>query len=282
VTADRPEDGRLPGEVLEYYQQGREAARLSEVNQLEFVRTQAILSARLPASPAVILDVGGGPGAYACWLATRGYEVHLIDPVPLHVAQALEASGRQPKHPLGSALLGDARDLAHPRQSADVVLLLGPLYHLTDRADRVRALREVHRVLRPGGILFAVGISRFASLLDGLAAGSLRDPEFARLVKRDLRDGQHRNPTKHPGWFTTAFLHHPDELAAEVAEAGHRVREVLGVEGPPGVSADAWRHFDEADRARLLGFLELVEREPSLLGSSPHLMVVAQREPGEN
>jgi SAM-dependent methyltransferase len=278
MTRDRPEDGRLPGEVLEYYQQGREAARLSEVNQLEFVRTQAILTARLPAAPAVILDVGGGPGAYACWLATRGYGVHLIDPVPLHVAQALEASARQPRHPLSSARLGDARALAQPDHSADVVLLLGPLYHLTDRADRLRALREAHRVLRPGGVLFAVGISRFASLLDGLASGWLRDPEFARIVERDLRDGQHRNPSKHPGWFTTAFLHHPDELAAEVAEAGHTVREVLGVEGPPGVSGDAWRRLDGAGRARLLSFLELVEREPSLLGGSAHLMVVALKD----
>jgi SAM-dependent methyltransferase len=277
VTREQPEDGQLPGEVLQYYQQGREAARLSEVNQLEFVRTQAILTARLPVAPAVILDVGGGPGAYACWLAARGYEVHLIDPVPLHVSQALEASVRQPSHPLGSARLGDARALAHPGHSADVVLLLGPLYHLTDRADRLRALREAHRVLRPGGVLFAVGISRFASFLDGLATGWLQDPAFARIVERDLRDGQHRNPTRQPGWFTTAFLHHPDELAAEVAEAGLTVREVLGVEGPPGVSGDAWRRFDEADRARLLGLLELVERERSLLGSSPHLMVVAQR-----
>jgi hypothetical protein len=97
-------------------------------------------------------------------------------------------------------------------------------------------------------------------------------------VERDLRDGQHRNPSKHPGWFTTAFLHHPDELAAEVAEAGHTVREVLGVEGPPGVSGDAWRRLDGAGRARLLSFLELVEREPSLLGGSAHLMVVALKD----
>lgn len=164
MTGDRSEDGRLSREVLEYYQQGREAGRLPEVNQLEFVRTQAILTARLPTAPAVILDVGGGPGVYACWLATCGYEVHLMDPVPLHVAQALEASTRRPGHPIGSARVGDARRLAHVDQSTDVVLLLGPLYHLTDRADRLRALREAHRVLRPGGVLFAVGISRFASL----------------------------------------------------------------------------------------------------------------------
>jgi hypothetical protein len=46
----------------------------------------------LPASPAVILDIGGGPGGHACWLARHGYEVHLLDLSPLHVEMATVAS----------------------------------------------------------------------------------------------------------------------------------------------------------------------------------------------
>ena len=82
-----------------------------------------------------------------------------------------------------SATLGDARKLAFPDRSADAVLLLGPLYHLTERADRLAALREARRVLRPGGVVFAAAISRFASLLDGLARDLLDDPDF-----RPIRD----------------------------------------------------------------------------------------------
>src|SRR5262249_49876920 len=80
----------------------------------------------------------------------RGYAVHLSDVVPLHVEQAREASARQPDHPLAGTAVGDARRLAHPDGSADAVLLLGPLYHLTERADRLAAWREARRGRRPG------------------------------------------------------------------------------------------------------------------------------------
>src|SRR5439155_5377325 len=90
------------------------------------------------------------------------------------------------------------------------------------------------RVVEPGGPVFAAAISRFASLFDGLARGFLVDPGFEDIGERDLRDGQHRNPTGHPHWFTTAYLHHPDELGEELRASGLRVREVLGGGGLAG------------------------------------------------
>src|SRR5205823_5178670 len=147
-------------EIEAYYARGQEVNRLFRgVSQLELVRTQELLTRWLPAPPAVVLDVGGGSGVYACWLAAQGYAVHLIDPAPLHVEQALQASAQQPGSPLAGARVGDARRLDCKEERADATLLLGPLYHLTERDDRLQALREAKRVLRPGGLLFAVGIS---------------------------------------------------------------------------------------------------------------------------
>lgn len=268
-------------DMLRHYAGGEERDRLAEGrSQLERVRTQEILARHLPPSPATVVDIGGGPGAYAFWLAGQGYEVHLLDPVPLHIEQAAQASAQQPDHALASIRLGDARHLDLPDARADAVLLLGPLYHLTERADRLRALAEAKRVVRPGGWVFGAAISRFTSLLDGLNAGFLDDPVFAAIVEQDLRTGQHRNPTDHPGYFTTAFFHHPDELRQEVVEAGLTVVDLLGIEGPgwwmSREFADWWD--DPVRRERLLAAARAVEREPSLLGLGPHLMVVAHHE----
>jgi SAM-dependent methyltransferase len=265
-------------EIAAYYDRGEEEGRLGDWGRLEFLRTQELLSRFLPAPPATVLDVGGAAGAYALPLAREGYDVHLLDPVALHVEQARAASAGQTA-PLASAAVGDARQLPFADASADAVLMLGPLYHLTEPADRARALHEARRALRPGGLLAAVAITRFASTLDGIAQGFMLEPGFEEIVERDLADGQHRNPGAHPGWFTTAYLHRPDELEREVAAAGFDVRALLAVEGAVGAAAeartlDAWID-DVARREVLLRAIRRVEAEPSLLGASPHVMALA-------
>jgi ubiquinone/menaquinone biosynthesis C-methylase UbiE len=268
-----------PPEIDFHYAAGLEADRLAQGSgRLEFARTQEILRRFLPPPPAVVADVGGGPGRYACWLAGLGYEVHLYDPVPLHVAQAEEASRSQPAHPVTSCTIGDARALGRPDDSTDAVLLLGPLYHLTERADRLAALREARRVLRPGGMLVAAAISRFAAALDGLRGGYLDDPAFAAIALRDLADGQHRNPTGHPAYFTTAFFHHPDAFRQEATDAGLAGVQVLAVEGPAWLLQDFDAHWnDPGRRERLLDVVRRVEADPSLLGASAHLLAVARK-----
>jgi hypothetical protein len=133
-------------------------------------------------------------------------------------------------------------------------------------------------VLRPGGTLLAVAISRFASALDGLCRGFLKDAQFAEIVRQDLVDGQHRNPTGRPEYFMETFFHHPDELRSEVADAGFGAAQIFGVEGPGWLVSDfdSWWN-DEAYRDRLLQLARAVEAEPSLLAASAHLMAVVTR-----
>jgi ubiquinone/menaquinone biosynthesis C-methylase UbiE len=266
-------------EILDFYSGYDERGRLlSGVFQLERERTCELIERHLVPPPAEVLDVGGGPGRYALWLARRGYSVHLIDPVPLHVTQAWAASEAQAPQRLGGVTAGDARRLEAEDQSADALLLLGPLYHLTSRAERLTALREARRVLRSGGVLFAAAISRFASLVDGLRGAIFADPDFEQVVRADLHDGQHRNSTGRVEYFTTAFFHHPAELRAEVSEAGLTLVELVGLEGLGAVLP----HFeavwaDKTARAKLLSLLRSVESDPALLGVSPHILAVARR-----
>ena len=257
--------------IRTYYESGVELDRVTKgYSRIEFARTKELLERHLPAPPARVLDVGGGPGAYAEWLAELGYDVRLVDPVAVHVAHASRrSSGRF------DARLGDARRLDEADASYDAVLLLGPLYHLVDRADRVRALGEARRVVRPGGIVAAAAISRFASLLDGLLSGHLRDEEGWRVVQRDLAEGTHFSPPDRPALFTTAYFHRVEELRDEVEEAGLAVEAVYGVEGPGWLLEE--KLDDELVRDDVIRVARALERESTALGASAHLLAIGAR-----
>lgn len=256
-------------DIRSYYELGLERDRLMQgYSRLEFERTKELLARHLPPPPARVLDVGGGPGAYAAWLAERGYDVLLVDAVPLHVEQATELSAGR-----FGAVLGDARKLEEADVSWDAVLLLGPLYHLVNRSDRVAALREARRVLRPDGVLAAAAISRFASLMDGFLRGLLDDTGWA-LVESDLAHGEHRPGARKVELFTTAYFHRPDELQDEVEEAGFLLGGLFGVEGPGWSRPDV--PIDEDLFETLLRMARAVEREPSIIGASAHLLAVGR------
>jgi ubiquinone/menaquinone biosynthesis C-methylase UbiE len=269
-------------DIQGYYEMGHEASRLSSSEgELEFVRSQEIIKRFLPEPPSVILDIGGGPGKYACWLAKEGYEVHLIDPVPLHLEQARQASDLQPETPIISIRQGEAKQLDFSDDYADAALMLGPLYHLLERADRITALKDVNRVLKHNGILIAVGISRFASTLAGLIEGYLLDPDFIQIIKRDLTDGQHRNPTGKPHYFTSSFFHHPAELEQEIEEAGFSVEKILAIEGAAVFLQDLEEQWkDLAKRELILEALRWMEEEPSINGVTGHIAAIGRKKSG--
>ncbi len=266
----------LHEDVITHYSSGYEEKRL-DINEgkIERERTRELLQRFLPPTPATIIDIGGGTGKHALWLARKGYEVHLVDIVPLHIELAKEESAQQPEYPLSSAEVGDACTLNRNDNSVDAALLFGPLYHLTDKRDRLIALSEAYRVLRKGGVLMAVGISRFASTFDGLRSEYLKDPKFVEIVNGDLKNGLHKNFTDNPFYFMDTFFHHPNELKAELAEVGFSDSRVYGVEGPSWLAPniDEWWK-DEAQRNVLLEIARRLESEPTLLGISSHLMAV--------
>jgi SAM-dependent methyltransferase len=269
---------RPPREVLDYYDSYPEELRLQQgPYRLEFERTRDILSRVLPAAPAQIVDVGGAAGAYSFWLASTGYAVHLVDGSTRLVNEAKRRNA-DAAHRLASAAVGDARALPQQAAVADAVLVMGPLYHLTEEEDRIGALREALRVVKPGGIVVAAAISRYASALDGLVRRLALDPAFRRIRDRDLIDGQHRNDTDTNQYFTTAFLHRPEDLAAEMHRAGLNAVSVRGVEGPGWMLQDfddRWE--DEALRNDILEIARKLECEPSIVGMSAHLLGVGRR-----
>ena len=119
-----------PSIVESYYDDSaeREWARL-ERHRTEFAVTMRALAEHLPAPPAAVLDVGGGPGRYAIALAAMGYSVTLLD-LSSESLEFARGKAAEAGVELAGYLHVDARDLsAIPAESYDAVLLMGPLGH---------------------------------------------------------------------------------------------------------------------------------------------------------
>jgi SAM-dependent methyltransferase len=274
IEHTRPE---FDPDIKAYYDRAPEESRLELWSPLEEARTRELILRHAPPAPAVVLDVGGAAGAYAFWLADRGYQVRLLDATPRLVDVARERNEKA-NRPLTECKVADARALPEANDSADMVLLLGPLYHLLKPEDRHSALTEAARVLRSGGVVMAAAISRWASVLDGLARELLRDATFARIVERDLKDGNHRNPTGELDYFTTAYFHQPEDLRREVSDAGLEVEALYGIEGPGWMLPDLPDRWKDSERRDIvMGVARLLESEPSMVGCSAHLLVAGRK-----
>jgi SAM-dependent methyltransferase len=259
-------------EIETYYQAMGERTRIVEGRgRLEYLRTWDILTRSLPAAPAAVLDVGGATGVYARPLAEAGYTVHVVDLMPDHVADAAALPGV-------TASVGDARALDIHDDQYDATLLLGPLYHLQERDDRVRAWSEARRVTRTGGLVAGAIISRYASFLDGSSGGFAADPAFRDVTRQDLRNGRHENPDRVEGWFTTAYFQHPAEVASEVADAGLRLDRLVPVEMALGFARGATADMLESPEIVewMLGVMRDIEDDPTILAASPHVLALAR------
>ena len=268
-----PDLPEFDADIEEFYTSGYDEVdrlHISAVGRLERVRTQELLLRHLPPVPARVLDVGGGPGVYAAWLASLGYEVTLVDPVARHVEQASE-------HGTFAVELGDARALLATDASVDVVLLMGPLYHLLDPADRAKALAEARRVVRPGGLIVGAFISRHAPIIDVAAKLLINDDEMFDRLRRLRHEGH--NDARHG--FTAAYFHTVEEIRADFAAAGLDDPVVYGIEGPLLGLISSRLVDNRADVFEAaLRAARLVEDDPAMLAANGHLLAVTRAATG--
>lgn len=259
------------------YASGAETGRLHRgLGLIEFARTKELLLEYLPPSPAVVYDIGGAYGEYAFWLAERGYEVHLFDLVKEHIRLAEEHNANADA-PLAAAEVADARRIPRQDASADAILLLGPLYHLTEKSEREACLGECRRLLKPGGRLFAAHIVPWAPMVNNVIHYDENpmlddDATFQRLAET-VRTGRHRGKV-----IGMMYFHRPEEARKEVADAGFADAELHGVIGPCWTVRnldEIWQ--DDAKREAILRVARLLDREESLMGFSTHFLSISRR-----
>lgn len=270
-------------QILKFYNDGAEIGRLQRgIGKIEYERTLDILKRHLPTKKQVVYDVGGGIGVYSSWLANLGHEVHLLEFAPNAVEYAKQRN-ISCDHPIDKIEVADARQLNREDESADIVLLMGPLYHLTEKKERLKALKEASRVLKKGGLLIVTAISRFSTSLWGLSTFGeknefIDDDEFFGMIEQELIDGQHIRAEKFKNFIVRAFFHTPIELKEEIEVSGLSHEKTIAIEGPVWIVPTFEEKWDKPkSKQKLLQICSLVEEQESLLGMSPHILAVAKK-----
>ena len=272
VQADMGMEDNL--KIKLYYQDSYDENGRMKRNPLEFMRSKEIISRYLCALQMEIADIGGAAGAYSYWLAAQGHHVHLLDFTPSHIEQA-KKYGRKNKTQLSSYDCSDARQLPYEDDSFDMVLVMGPLYHLQEKEDRLRCLAEARRVLKPGGTLLCSLISRYASLFDGFGELFVNDDRFVGILESALETGRH-SPGETP-YFTSAFFHSPGDIEDELMTTGFHSIDLIAIEGFARAANVADILKNEKQTNLLLEYIKKTERVPELMGMSDHFFAVTSK-----
>lgn len=266
--------------VKEYYTESVRAEwrRLVKdaAHRVELETTLHFLDRYLPPH-ASILDAGGGPGRYTIELARRGHDVVLLDMTPanLDFARRQIKRARVQKQVTG-IVEGTIVDLAKVADASfdAAVCLGGPLSHVLDPADRNRAVDELLRVVKPGGIVAVSVMGRLSVLALELM---LFPQEIDMPIHAQIRDtGSYYGGSG----FTACHFFLPEELAGLFAGKPAFIETMAGLEGL-GARIDKAVNRTARQPERWQRWLETHYRtctHPAVVGMSEHMLIIARKE----
>lgn len=276
--------------VLAGYNAGIERNRLrTGIGIIEFERTKEILLDKLPKPPAVIYDIGGGYGEYAWWLASLGYEVHLFDISETNIKMSEELESEYPNVHLASAKVCDARSVPRPNNSADVILLMGPLYSITEYEERILAIKESYRLLKDGGILLTAALTPYGGLLHRITiyhnsedkkSYELDNPAVISMFERALSDGCYINlERKNASGLGSSHLHTAKALKEELLCGGFKTETVHGVMGGAWLAPNLDELLaNKETKEILMKTVRMLDAHEEIIGLSGHMLAVSRKE----
>ena len=260
-----------------FYNKASEETRLDKgMGIFEFERIKTLIEKYIPSSSSKIMDIGGGTGKYSEWLAKKGHQVHLIEPVSKHIRIAQTRSNKLKNK--FSVHLGESRKLEFPNNYADLIILHGPLYHLQTKEDRDLTISEAKRVLKNDGIILGFAINYTASTLVGLLNGLIHKKTFFAMCKEELTTGIHNQPDDFPWLLAEAYYHKPEQLKNEFINQELIYLNTYAVEGIAWLDKDYFSNMmNESKRSTLNELIKITENDNSLLSFSPHMMIAVKK-----
>ncbi len=264
-------------ELEDFYNKASEETRLEKgMGVFEFERIKELIQLHITNPKSTIIDVGGGTGKYSEWLSTKGHNVYLVEPVLKHIKLA-EKRAKKLKKPF-SVSIGEATKLPYKDNTADLVILHGPLYHLQKREDRVAAILEAKRVLKKGGIILGFAINYTASTLVGLMNGMIHANSFFDMCKEELTTGIHNAPNDFPFLLADAYYHKPEGLKEEFLEQNLNFINLFAVESLIWLDNEYFANMLDKKKSKTLKELQkLTQNDEYLLPFSPHMMIAVKK-----
>ncbi|GHA52532.1 hypothetical protein GCM10007086_28260 [Photobacterium aphoticum] len=157
--------------------------------------------------------------------------------------------------------------------SQDVVVILGPLYHLKTEEERHSAIAEADRILKPGGMLAVAYISRYF-------VGGLFAQKFPELITPNvLSELQTQGTVSCPEasrFFRVGYFATPMEVEHLLVQQDFEIVSHTATDGFGRYISNGVNHFTAQQYQTWLAYHLAVCDEPSLLGSSNHGLVVAK------
>ncbi|HFQ5452794.1 TPA: class I SAM-dependent methyltransferase [Vibrio vulnificus] len=261
-------------EYMEYYANFDEEKRLlsQNITRIEFDTTLSVLEPYIgPASH--LTELGAATGRYSLHYAQQGVNVTAVELVPELVEQ-LNSNAKRQSLSL-SVYEANATDVSFiENDSQDIVLILGPLYHIQSKSDREAVLKEAHRVLKPNGIVAIAYISRF--FVAGLLAKMSNDLVSPTVLSELNESGLVTSPDVDP-FFRTGYFAKPSEIESLAVHTGFSVENHIATDGYVRFIGREVNQLNEQQYQAWLKYHLATCAEPSLLGSSNHGLVIAKK-----
>ena len=264
-------------ELEDFYNKASEETRLEKgMGIFEFERIKELIQQHISKPNSTIIDVGGGTGKYSEWLAKNGHQVQLIEPVLKHIKLAGKRT-KKLKNPF-SVTKGIAQKLPYKNESADLVILHGPLYHLQKKEDRIAAILEAKRVLKKDGVILGFAINATASTVVGLMNGMIHANSFFEMCKQELTTGIHNAPKDFPFLLADAYYHKPQQLKEEFLEQNLNFINLFAVEGMIWLDHEYFANMLDKKKSKTLKKLQnITQNDEYLLPFSPHMMISVRK-----
>lgn len=261
-----------------FYNKASEETRLDKgMGIFEFERIKSLIEKYIPSSSSKIIDIGGGTGKYSEWLAKKGHQVHLVEPVSKHIKIAQKRANKLKNK--FSVHLGESQSLDFQNNFADLIILHGPLYHLQKKEDRELTIKEAKRVLKNDGIILGFAINYTASTLVGLLNGLIHKKTFFEMCKEELTTGVHNPPDDFPWLLAEAYYHKPEQLKDEFINQELTYLNTYAVEGMAWLDKDHFANMlNEEKKSTLIKLIQITQNDSYLLPFSPHMMIVVKKQ----